>query len=204
METPVFDFACLCPYYQGNRQMRRIHFSARAHHAFAPRLSRAAASARLTIEKEGSRLKRIAALLLTLVLAFSVTAAMAEESALQIDFEVEEASFLTQVTDVYINTPDYLGKTIALEGLMDVYTYVGNGITYRTVYRNHPGCCGNDGYIGLEVIWEDAEAAYPEKNEWVRAVGVLEQYDDEGYPYLRLRLESIDVLAERGLEFVTQ
>ncbi len=149
-------------------------------------------------------MKRIAALLLTLVLAFSVTAAMAEESAVQIDFEVEEASFLTQVTDVYINTPDYLGKTIALEGLMDVYTYVGNGITYRTVYRNHPGCCGNDGYIGLEVIWEDAEAAYPEKNEWVRAVGVLEQYDDEGYPYLRLRLESIDVLAERGLEFVTQ
>ena len=78
------------------------------------------------------------------------------------------------------------------------------GPVYHLVYRKSPGCCGNDGIAGLEVLWDDPNATYPAENDWVRAVGVLEQYDENGTPYLRLRLISLDVKTDRGLEFVNQ
>ena len=150
-------------------------------------------------------MKHMTALLLAFALLLGAGAALADEAtAPAIDFDIEEATFLTQVTELLVNTQAYLGKTVALEGMMDEYFYPATGITYRTVYRNSPGCCGNDGYTGLEVIWDDPAATYPKKDEWVRAVGVLEQYEENDSPYLRLRLTSINVLDTRGLDFVTQ
>ncbi len=149
-------------------------------------------------------MKRLMAALLSLALCLSGTAALAEGGDVNIDLDVREKMFLTQLTELFINTPDYLGKTIALEGMFDIYTDEATGAVYRTVYRKSPGCCGNDGYTGLEVVWDDPAAVYPALNDWVRAVGVLEQYEEDGAPYLQLRLISLDVKAERGLEFVTQ
>ena len=148
-------------------------------------------------------MKRLTALCLALVLWLAATAALAAD-AVHIDLEVREKMFLTQMTEVLVNTPDYLGKTIALEGMLDIFTDEASGAVYYTVYRKSPGCCGNDGYTGLEVIWDDPAATYPALNDWVRAVGVLEQYEEFGNTYLRLRLISLEVKAERGLEFVSQ
>ena len=64
-----------------------------------------------------------------------------------------------------------------------------------------PGCCGDDGEAGFEVRWE---GEYPEQNDWVEAVGILEAYEEEGYQYLRLALSSLTVLPTRGAEFVSQ
>lgn len=147
-------------------------------------------------------MKRILSILLALSL--SLTAALAENAEVHIDVDVREKMFLTQMTELYINIPDYLGKTIALEGMLDVFTDEATGTVYHSVYRKSPGCCGNDGYTGLEVVWDDPAATYPNLNDWVRVVGVLEQYEEGGAPYLRLRLISLEVKAERGLEFVTQ
>ncbi len=149
-------------------------------------------------------MKRILSILLALSLGLSQAAALAETADVHIDVDVREKMFLTQMTELYINIPDYLGKTIALEGMFDVFTDEATGTVYHSVYRKSPGCCGSDGYTGLEVVWDDPAATYPSLNDWVRAVGVLEQYEDGGAPYLRLRLISLDVKTERGLEFVTQ
>jgi hypothetical protein len=114
--------------------------------------------------------------------------------------EIKEKMFIAQTNDIYINKDDYLGKTIKYEGLFDQSTWKGNGKTYRYVIRFGPGCCpGDAAAAGFEVVWDKS---YPKKNDWVEAVGVLEEYEDDGIPNLRLALTSLTVLAKRGKEKV--
>jgi hypothetical protein len=126
--------------------------------------------------------------------------------------EIREKMFIAQVNDVYLNPEDYMGKTLKLEGLFQVQYYYGTD-PYYFVIRYGPGCCGNDGNAGFEVLWDDAffresqgdgEGFYPEEGEWVEATGVLGAYEEDGYPYLCIALSSLEVLDERGAEFVTQ
>lgn len=115
--------------------------------------------------------------------------------------EIKDKMFLTQVNDIFYNAEEYLGKTIKYEGIFNIYEDADTGNTYYSVYRNSPGCCGDDGFIGFEVIWDNE---YPEDNDWVELTGVLEEYEEDGYKYLRLNLISLNVLTTRGQEFVTQ
>lgn len=115
--------------------------------------------------------------------------------------EIKEKLFIAQTNDIYYNAGDYLGKTIKYEGIFDVYVVPETDARYYTVIRYGPGCCGIDANAGFEVLWDDA---YPEQNDWVEAVGVLEEYEEEGYKYLRLALTSLTVLPARGAEYVSQ
>jgi len=60
-------------------------------------------------------MKRLAALCLSAWLALS--AAAAEGTEPPVDREVREKMFLTQIMELNINAADYLGKTVALEGM---------------------------------------------------------------------------------------
>ena len=145
------------------------------------------------------------ALVCVLCLTAGLAAASAEPTEPPVDVEIREKMFLTQITELMTNTPDYLGKTVALEGMFTSGTYgEGDALTYHLVYRRSPGCCGNDGITGLEVLWDDPAAVYPAENDWVRAVGTLEQYQEDDISYLRLRLLTLTVLPERGQEFISQ
>jgi uncharacterized membrane protein YcgQ (UPF0703/DUF1980 family) len=117
--------------------------------------------------------------------------------------EIKEKMFIAQTNDIYVNANDYLGKTIRYEGVFNQEdgSVAGQPVTYSMVIRYGPGCCGNDGNVGFEVDWDKP---YPEVNDWVEAEGVLEQYDEEGTMYLRLKLSSLNVLPERGEETVQQ
>jgi len=115
--------------------------------------------------------------------------------------EIKEKMFVTQANDVYINTEDYLGKTIQLEGMFDQYTDETTGKIYYSVFRYGPGCCGYDANAGFEVIWD---GEYPNVNDWVQAVGILEIYEEAGSKFLRLKLSQLNVLGVRGEENVTQ
>lgn len=114
---------------------------------------------------------------------------------------IREKMFIAQTNDIYFNAEDYLGKTIQYEGIFDVYEMPETGETYYTVIRYGPGCCGIDANAGFEVKWNDD---YPNQNDWVEAVGVLEEYEEDGYRYLRLALTSLTVLPTRGAEYVSQ
>jgi uncharacterized membrane protein YcgQ (UPF0703/DUF1980 family) len=123
--------------------------------------------------------------------------------------EIKEKLFIAQTNDIYLNAEDYMGKTIKLEGLFKSVQYEGEHSSYCFVLRYGPGCCGNDGSAGFEVAWETRQeegdkAPYPDIDEWVEAVGTLKTYEEDGYPYLYLALSSLNVLDERGAEFVTQ
>ena len=116
--------------------------------------------------------------------------------------EIKEKMFVAQTNDVYINPDEYLGRTIKLEGMFGLDTEMSPPLYY--VFRYGPGCCGYDANAGFEVVWKDEKTAYPNENDWVEAAVVLENYDDDGEPYLRLALTSLTVKAERGIERVEQ
>jgi zinc transport system permease protein len=120
--------------------------------------------------------------------------------------EIKEKMFIAQINDVYLNPEDYMGNTIKLEGLFVSEQY-GENDPYCFVIRYGPGCCGTDGNAGFEVAWDKQDAAsksYPNKDDWVEAVGILQAYEEDGYPYLYLALSELNVLDERGEEYVTQ
>ena len=99
-----------------------------------------------------------------------------------VDVDITEKMFVAQINDIYLNPQNYLGKTIRLEGMFKSTANLSTGDSYRFVYD------GN----------------YPEDNAWVRATGVLEEYEENGKPYFQLRLKELKVLDKRGLETVSQ
>ena len=114
--------------------------------------------------------------------------------------EIKEKMFIAQTNEIYINTKDYIGKTIIYEGIFHEAGLWDNGKKYCYVIRYGPGCCPGDvSAAGFEVVWDKD---YPKHNDWVKAEGVLEQYDDNGIPALRLALKSLTVLDKRGKEKV--
>lgn len=115
--------------------------------------------------------------------------------------EIREKLFIAQTNDIYYNAEDYLGKTIKYEGIFNVNRSLDGDVLFCSVYRYGPGCCGDDGYAGFEVRWD---GEYPNSNDWVEAIGILEEYEEEGYLFLRVALTSLTVLPTRGTEYVTQ
>jgi len=110
---------------------------------------------------------------------------------------INEKMFLTHVTDIYVNAEEYIGKTIQCEGMLLMHDSELLIHPKYFVVRNGPGCCGDDGYVGFEIIWE---GEYPEVNEWIEVKGVLES--DE-FNMIRLTLDSLEVLEVRGEETVS-
>ncbi|MDR1252737.1 MAG: metal ABC transporter permease [Treponema sp.] len=119
--------------------------------------------------------------------------------------EIKEKMYIAQTNDIYLNADDYMGRTIKLEGLFKEEYFGERENPYCFVLRYGPGCCGNDGNAGFEVAWEyDFSSPYPKVDDWVEAIGTLKTYMEDGYPYLYLALSRLEVLDERGAEFVTQ
>ncbi|MDR1272229.1 MAG: hypothetical protein LBK04_04475 [Clostridiales Family XIII bacterium] len=115
--------------------------------------------------------------------------------------EIKEKMFIAQANDIFYNAEDYLGKTIKYEGIFTVYEEPETGNKYYAVIRYGPGCCGIDANAGFEVLWGNE---YPSQNDWVEAVGILEEYEEGGNTFLRLALSSLTVLPVRGAEYVSQ
>ncbi len=114
--------------------------------------------------------------------------------------EIDERLFIAQTNDIFTNTDEYLGKSIKYQGLFKTHYWNMTDKYYYYVIRYGPGCCANDGEAGFEVAWDGER---PEENDWCEVVGTLEFYEDEGETYLRLVLSSLEVLEERGQEYVT-
>ena len=114
--------------------------------------------------------------------------------------EISEKLFIAQTNDIYINTEDYLGKTIKYEGIFKSYYWEEADTTYYYVIRYGPGCCGYDGEAGFAVAWD---GQWPGEDDWCEAVGILEAYEENGFQYLRLSLTSLTVKDERGAEYVS-
>ena len=124
-------------------------------------------------------------------------------TAMPVDVEIREKMFLSQTNDIYLNLNDYLGKSIRYEGMFFSQPF-GTNQEYNMVIRYGPGCCGSDGTVGFEVAWDDPSIIKPLDNDWVEVTGTLEQYEEDGYSYVRLHLLGMNKLDKRGVETVLQ
>jgi len=125
--------------------------------------------------------------------------------------EIDERFFLTQIMHITRNADEYIGRTIRYEGMFQSFYWPASGFFYM-VNRNTWGCCGEDGMVGFEVNLGDIEPLAD--NAWVEVYGVLEWYvvewtadeehDREPLRVLRVAIESLTELDERGEEFVSQ
>jgi uncharacterized membrane protein YcgQ (UPF0703/DUF1980 family) len=119
--------------------------------------------------------------------------------------EIREKMFATQVSDVYINARDYLGKTIKLEGIFLAAQYSETDTFYSVMRYGPGGCCGIDGYFGFEIQWpKGSTKAFPNPNAWVKAAGQLKSYQVDYNEYLYIELSSLTELSKRGTEYVLQ
>ena len=113
--------------------------------------------------------------------------------------KIEEKRFVTKINGIYIDSKDYIGKTLQYEGFFNIATDELAGETVYSVIRYGPGCCGTDGNPGFEV-WLEGEV--PKQGDWVEVTGILGEYPKDGYLCLFLAVEEIRVLSRRGAEYV--
>ena len=125
--------------------------------------------------------------------------------------DVRENMFITQLNDINLNYKTYLGRTVKIQGMFKKLHWDGKSSYF--VYRRTPGCCGDDGEIGFELSWDQNYQGsiagpdgntYPNSNDWVEVSGELKSYEKSGFPFLYLALAELNVLGERGAEFVSR
>ncbi|MGL5315160.1 MAG: TIGR03943 family putative permease subunit [Peptostreptococcaceae bacterium] len=113
---------------------------------------------------------------------------------------ITEDMYLTWVNEIYVNTDDYIGKKIKIEGMYSSYFIEEEDTTYNLVYRVGPGCCGDDGDMcGFEF---ESDEALPNENEWIEVEGTLGYYEVLGEKYLTIRDAKFTIKEERGSESV--
>ena len=121
----------------------------------------------------------------------------------EVDLNITEKMYVTYINEIYTNPDSYLGKRLKIEGMFTAEYFGETDTTYYYVYRQGPGCCGNDGSMcGFEFTSKDGK--YPNENDWIEVVGTLDQYDEYGTQYLTIRADSVTVKTERGAEVVSQ
>jgi len=89
--------------------------------------------------------------------------------------------FITQVNDIFVNTQEYMGRTIRYEGLFRTVDWFPTPHDSFIVYRYTMSCCGEDP-IGFEVILP-AGMRPLEDFVWVEVTGVVER--SHGFPAIR-------------------
>ena len=114
--------------------------------------------------------------------------------------EIREKMFIQQCTDIFTNPDDYKGKIIRLEGIYSTF-YDVEGTQVHYIYRNTPGCCGNDGQTGFEFVINSGEEFT--ENDWLEIEGTIE-VTEEGpfYNDVILNVSKIVLKQDRGAEFV--
>lgn len=115
-------------------------------------------------------------------------------------FVIREKMFITQINDIYLNPDEYKDKTIQLEGIFDAYEDPEDS-KYNKYYiiRYGPGCCGNDGVAGFQILFDGDK---PKPNDWIEVTGELQMVVEDGSEYVALKVNSLKVLTERGAEYV--
>ncbi len=81
---------------------------------------------------------------------------------------INDKVFVEYTNDMFYNPEQYSGFHIELEGVIYMdYFFLAEGEPF--VVRQVPGCCGADGYAGLQITYD---GEIPEEGTWVTAKGV--------------------------------
>lgn len=115
----------------------------------------------------------------------------------KVDLVMGDKYFITQLNEIYLNTEDYLGKVIEIEGFP-----LSNG-QYNFVARYGPGCCSNDAIAYLEYEYDTYLELIDEK-DWIKIVGeICKGKDENGSEYIYIDASSVEKKDTRGVDTVT-
>ncbi len=109
---------------------------------------------------------------------------------------ITDKIFVSYTNDMFYNPSTYNGQVVQLEGLIYVdYYFYEEGEFFVT--RNTPGCCGDDGYAGLQIEYDEI---IPVEGTWVTVKGVWQKsdYSSNGWA---LQVYSLEI-TEPGDEFL--
>ncbi|MEA4813769.1 MAG: hypothetical protein VB112_02520 [Oscillospiraceae bacterium] len=122
-----------------------------------------------------------------------------------IDINVGDKLYMTQINDWYMNFSDYSGKSVVIEGYYmifdDKYTFVGRkGPTC-------PYCTG--GYVNFEFKSDQDLSKLVSESSWIRVTGILRQgtmYPGSGQPgqaFYYIEAMSVEELPEAGIDTIS-
>ncbi|MDD4067050.1 MAG: hypothetical protein PHH22_03655 [Clostridia bacterium] len=115
----------------------------------------------------------------------------------KIDVVISDKYFITQLNEIYLNTEDYLGKVIEIEGFP-----LSNG-QYNFVARYGPGCCSNDAIAYLEYEY-DKDLELIDEKDWIKIIGeICKGKDENGSEYIYIDASSVEKKDIRGVDTVT-
>lgn len=115
----------------------------------------------------------------------------------KIDIVIGDKYYITQLNEIYLNTEDYLGKVIEIEGFP-----LSNG-QYNFIGRYGPGCCSNDAIAYLEYEY-DQDLELIDEKDWIKIIGeICKGKDADGTEYIYINASSVEKKDTRGLDTVT-
>ena len=106
--------------------------------------------------------------------------------------------FVNQVHNIFLNTPQYLGRTIRYEGIFRILYWPPEYTHYHVVMRYAASCCSREP-IGFFIRLPDSLDTIPPDHAWVEITGVLEFHEDS---LLIVNAISLIEMEERGFQFV--
>jgi uncharacterized membrane protein YcgQ (UPF0703/DUF1980 family) len=115
---------------------------------------------------------------------------------------IQGTLFVEQCNDVYLNPEDYDGKSVKIEGLMDIYPSEEDGTTTYGIFRYGPGCCGNDGVAGFQL--QTTMALSFQSEDWIEVNGIFRVIETDGVITVVIETEDVTLKEKQGTEFVVQ
>jgi len=104
--------------------------------------------------------------------------------------------FVHQVHDIWLNTSQFLGRTIQYEGIFRTVHWRPTGQDH-IVIRYTISCCG-EVPVGFYILLPDSFYPLPPENAWVEITGVVEIHGID----LMVRAVSLVEVEDRGDGFV--
>ena len=110
-----------------------------------------------------------------------------EPMAVDLDLSVLSGTVVyAQVYNIMNDPQPYLGKIIKMAGYYDAYESTERDIVYHAcVIPDATACC----QTGIEFVWAGEHTwpdDYPELYSQITVTGRMEEYDEDGVPYLHL------------------
>lgn len=120
---------------------------------------------------------------------------------------IGNTEFLTKINHIKNHIDDYKDSVVVIEGMYGLYTSWDKTFELPMVYRNGPGCCGDDQYDGFFLV--NIDQSQYEIDDWIRVSGVPYMYDhvdSEGevqkFPYILTQNIEVLPLKDRKAEMV--
>jgi hypothetical protein len=118
------------------------------------------------------------------------------DTQVDVDLTTLNATMLSAyVTNIHVNSSDYLGKSIKVSGLYNsIYLALTDSYFHYVITLDGDECCQE----GFEFIFDSDyfdPDDYPPMRSYIEVIGILDTHTEFGYAYARLIVTEMRVLS---------